>query len=142
MLHIFLNIFFVIRIFGNADQGTLSLSDNVFDLSTDLEDPFASARRLATTELSPIQQTLPVMPNFNIFFDPPNGTASPHAMGIYVYSNLEGFRIYYNLFGEAPTLNSSYATASKPYITVDTPFQGGRNRTIILIGQLLTQWHP
>ena len=90
----------------------------------------------ASENLLPINETAGILlnPNITIHYDPPPGTVSPTALGIYVWSNIPTAKIYYTLFsGQFPNINSSHATAYRPYIQVDTPFKAPRNRTINLI---------
>jgi hypothetical protein len=99
-------------------------------------------------DLLPINETSTIQfkPDISIYYDPPSGTVSPTALGIYVWSNYPTSKIYYELLtGKVPDINSTYATSAKPYIQVDTGFRVPRNRTVILIavyeddhGQL---WH-
>lgn len=124
------SLFWLQSLCAEAENSLHSLSSSDF-----VDDVTATARQLQSSSiLTPVEQLYAELSTFEVYFDPPNGTASPTAMGIYVSTNLEPSRVYYDLLGNSPTLNSSYATAAAPYITVTTPFGVGRNRTIILVG--------
>lgn len=99
----------------------------------DPSESYENYRRRLATSLLPISQLLPLSSTVEVYYDPPNGTASPSALGIYAWSNQKTAKIYYNILGENPTLNSSYADAKSPYITVTTPFKGTRDRNVKLI---------
>lgn len=73
-------------------------------------------------------------PNFRLYYDPPQGHFSPTALGVFVWSNYQGVKFYYDSSGASPTLNSTSATASKPYIQLVTAFKASRNQTITVVG--------
>lgn len=73
-------------------------------------------------------------PELKVFYDPPAGHTSPTSLGIFVWSNYDDVKIYWEGTGSNPTLNSSVATSTSPYIELGTLFKGSRNRTILLIG--------
>jgi hypothetical protein len=85
--------------------------------------------------LKPINQTegITFLRNITVYYDPPSGTVSTTALGVYVWSNYPNTRIYYDVLGGLPNFNSSYADSSRPYIQLDTPFGVKRNRTLTLI---------
>ncbi len=75
-----------------------------------------------------------LLPAFYLYYDPPFNHSSPTALGVFVWSNIDDAKIYYEALGDYPTLNSSHASKTQPYIELDTPLKGSRNRTLILIG--------
>jgi hypothetical protein len=90
----------------------------------------------ATPAQLPINETAEIKfkSDLAIYYDPPSGTVSPTALGIYVWSNFPTSKIYYELLTKkVPDINSTFATADRPYIQVDTPFKAPRDRTIVLI---------
>jgi hypothetical protein len=76
---------------------------------------------------------------FQLYYDPPEGHFSPKALGMFVWSNYKGVKFYFDEFGGLPTLNSSYASESRPYIQLTTPFKASRNRSITVVG-VLADW--
>lgn len=80
-----------------------------------------------------IEDTLPLLPELNVYYDPPNGTDCPTALGIYAWTHFPTALIYYDLTGASPTLNSTFVTQESPYFTVVTPFKGLRGRMIAMI---------
>lgn len=132
LLFICVSSYLIQNLHAETDDLVHSVNANSID---DITATTTKNRQLqSTSTLTPVEQLYSVFSTFEVYFDPPNGTASPSAMGIHVSTNLEPSRVYYDLFGNSPTLNSLYTSAAAPYITVTTPFQGGRNRTITLIG--------
>lgn len=80
-----------------------------------------------------IEDTLPLLPELEVFYDPPNGTDCPTALGIYAWTHYPTANIYYDVTGASPTLNSSFVTQESPYLTVVTPFKGLRGRVVSMI---------
>jgi len=77
-----------------------------------------------------------------LFYDPPMGHVSPTALGVFVWSNYQGVTFYYDNSGGLPTLNSSYASSSKPYIQLTTAFKASRNNSITVVGILEDSNNP
>lgn len=73
--------------------------------------------------------------SLKLYFDPPPGTTTPHAMGVHVWSNDDAATIYYELSSTVvdPTYSSSTANYSSPYIQIVTPFKASRNRTLTIV---------
>lgn len=80
-----------------------------------------------------IENTLPLLPELVVYYDPPNGTDSPTALGVYAWTHYPTAMIYYDVTGASPTVNSSYLTQEAPYFTVVTPFKGLRGRLVSMI---------
>ncbi|RYH14860.1 hypothetical protein EON65_32820 [archaeon] len=99
------------------------------------DDGFDEFSRMLATDGSILSdEKYVLLSDFELFHDPPNGHFSPTALGVFVWSNLDGVKIYYEDSNTSPTIGSSYATKASPYIELDTPFKGSRNRTLTLIG--------
>lgn len=86
-----------------------------------------------TTTGTTIEDTLPLLSDLKVFYDPPNGTDSPTALGVYAWTHYSTALIYYDVTGASPTLNSSYVSQESPYFAVATPFKGKRGRLVSMI---------
>jgi len=75
-----------------------------------------------------------------VFYDPPENSTIPNALGLYVWCNNKNAKIYYNLdlLGnyQPVTFDSEYVDFSAPYIHIATPYQSSRVRGVQLIAVL------
>jgi hypothetical protein len=94
-----------------------------------------ASRKLASSSSSPIEENsdYTYSSELTIFFDPPNGTSSPTALGVYVWTNQPTAVVYYDDLANSPTFNSSQLTTTSPYFMLTTQFKGSRLRVALLI---------
>ena len=86
-----------------AQHETISLLDNVLDSNqktteTDTLSNIGIQRLLATTTQVAIvnDSSIPFSSDLKLFYDPPNKATTPHALGLFVYTNLANTKIYYD----------------------------------------------
>jgi hypothetical protein len=97
--------------------------------------PFLSEHRNINAIIN--NQTIIYKSDLKVYYDPPPGYNSPTALGVFVWSNYDNVKIYFELSSQEPsypTLESDYAYTTEPYIEIDTPFKGSRNRTLTIVG--------
>jgi hypothetical protein len=99
----------------------------------------ARRRRLADTTYPSIVSSLSLSNEVKLFYDPPDRSFSPCALGLFVRSNKESAKVYYefeDVLSQVvadPTLGSAFATWETPYIHLNTPFGATRNRSVTIV---------
>ena len=104
-------------IFGNV--ASIFIPDEVVVDTSDIEVPH---RQLQLKDHIHSYGNIPGYSTISLFVDPPNGTFSATALGVYVWiesSNTKDVllsNIYYSINGSEPTLSSQSVNSSNPYI--------------------------
>jgi len=123
------------RILSDSNNGTVSL-----DVGRDAGEMGANGRRrLQGVEFPSIASSIPLHNDLNLFIDPPDGSFSPCALGLFVRSNKDTAQIYYefeDVYTQVvaePSIASAFTTWNAPYIHLNTPFGATRNRSVTII---------
>ena len=114
--------------------------NNSISVEVEVDEPTAAGgRRRLQTVWPSLLDTIVFSTEIEMFWDQPNNTWSECAMGLFVRSNKEDAKIYYefeDVYTQVvadPTLGSAYAEWDSPYIHLNTPFGATRNRSINIV---------
>ena len=103
-------------------------------------------RRLQEISFPSILSSMNLEPEVELFYDPPDGSFSPAALGLFVRSNKDTAKIYYEFedvytqIVPDPTLASAFTTWTTPYVHLATPFGATRNRSITIVAVWFDYW--
>lgn len=104
------------------------------------EDGAGLGHRMLVADSIMTSTSFTYLSTLELHYDPPIGTSSPTALGVFFWSNLDGVKFYYETDEvDVPvpaeiTLDSSYASSTQPYVALETLFKGSRNRTLSVVG--------
>ena len=109
------------------------------EIEEDAADEGSGGRRRLEIVHPSIESSMVLSPDISIMYDPPNWSFSPCALGLFVRTNKETAKIYYEFedvytqIVAPPTLASAFTTWDSPYIHINTPFGATRNRSVTII---------